>query len=100
MTEVPKVHQHLLVKIHQKKQPNYLVRASEKKLPKKKMIIGMFPNITNSNARWMRIRKQVCLPSNACTLSQFHKIKCEAVNVQHSQTNNPFHQKHQMSMFK
>ena len=39
-------------------------------------------------------------PSNACTLSQFHKTKCEAVNVQHSQTNNPFHQKHQMSMFK
>ena len=38
--------------------------------------------------------------SNACTLSQFHKIECEAVNVQHSQTNNPFHQKHQMSMFK
>ena len=38
--------------------------------------------------------------SNACTLLQFHKTKCEAVNVQHSQTNNPFHQKHQMSMFK
>ena len=38
--------------------------------------------------------------SNACTLSQFHKIECEAVNVQHSQTNKPFHQKHQMSMFK
>ena len=38
--------------------------------------------------------------SNACTLSQFQTTKCEAVNVQHSQTNNPFHQKHQMSMFK
>ena len=38
--------------------------------------------------------------SNACTLSQFHKIECEAVKVQHSQTNKPFHKKHQMSMFK
>ena len=40
------------------------------------------------------------LASNACTLSQFHKIECEAVNVQHSQPNKPFHQKLQMSMFK
>ena len=39
-------------------------------------------------------------PSNACTLSKFHKIECEAVNVQHSQTNKPFHQELQMSMFK
>ena len=38
-------------------------------------------------------------PSNECTLFQFHKIECEAVNVQHSQTNKPFHQKHQVSMF-
>ena len=38
--------------------------------------------------------------SNVCTLSKFHKIECEAVNVQHSQTNKPFHQKLQMSMFK
>ena len=33
-------------------------------------------------------------------LSKFHKIECEAVNVQHSQTNKPFRQKLQMSMFK
>ena len=52
-------------------------------------------------------REVVCLnrvfrwcSSNACTLSKFHKIECEAVNVQHSQTNKPFHQKLQMSMFK
>ena len=38
--------------------------------------------------------------SNACTLSKFHKIECEAVNVQHSETNKPFHQNFQMSMFK
>ena len=51
MTKAQKAHQHLLVKVRQGHRTDYLGRTSRKEVAKGEIhvIIGMFPNVKNSN---------------------------------------------------